>query len=327
ANPQHSNKFAKEFEDQHNKWKQDEEFQKLSPREQYQKMAEFQKQHWEDNPDHVDEFVSSGKERNAYANATKLLREGKIKGEEEDIAQGGAGVSSDMTGHAAQQHIGTSSGDEDAGGPNIQQNPTAKISGGNPTAARIFAQEQEQKKQSIKDMIGHNATNDPNNPIHTERLDRLKGMQPDIKAAQDIVGSVADKHKDIREQDIQQKLKEHQARGFVDTKSPKEQLSAEYLPKMNTMAEKLINSTGTKGKIEPIDLIQAGQQGLWEAARDFNPKVHNFKGLAARRIKARMRDVLKAQIGVSKPTQERIKMLEEAKRNMQSKLRPQEGDE
>jgi len=90
-------------------------------------------------------------------------------------------------------------------------------------------------------------------------------------------------------------------------------ISKEYKSKIGAIAAKTLKNAGIPFTQEsPEDFHEIGLRGLWEAIRDFNPKVHNFKGLAHRRIKARIKDEVNKRIGISKPTQKRIKALETA---------------
>lgn len=349
TNPQHSNDLAAKIESISNS----KEFKNLNPREQHRQLAEAQKQHWNENPHHKDEFTASGRERNEYLNAAKRVRGGHIQEEEESIAEGGV-IGNDMPNTGSVYDLGDN-GDNDKG-PQVTfgQTDTAKISGGNKTAAKVFAQEKEARKQednkkSLQDMLTHNATNDPNSAHHQERIDRLKGVKPiSIEQAQSKVEQVSQQQKEKQQDNPEmaaeikqlQDSKEFNELGqgdqirAIDRIKEKHQLQSrnkpkattsqhvqdmakEYKGKISSIAAKTLKSAGIPFTQEsPEDFNDIGLRGLWEAIRDFNPKVHNFKGLAHRRIKARIKDEINKRIGISKPTQKRIKALEAAGKNL-----------
>lgn len=322
ANPQHGHGLTKEIEDLQN----DPAFKDLSPREQHTKMAQAQADHFDSNPNHKDEFVASGRERNEYALAAKQVRSDKRSGEMEDIGRGGTTGTTDMSGAGTEmtgQHIGGAT-TEQGTQANIQQTAEARTSGANRTASHVYSKEAEQKK--LMDMMSHNAEHGADDPSHAKRQERMKGIAPSSEDAQSIIDQTADKMSEKREESTQQALQQG-GKQVYSRNHPKEKLAGEYMPKMNSMAAKMLKQYGSVAShIRPEDLSRQGNQGLWEAVRDFDPKVHNFKGLAARRIKARMRDELNQQVNVSKPTQQDVKHLENAQRILTEQENTDKGD-
>lgn len=322
ANPQHGHGLMKEIEDVQN----DPSFKDLSPREQHYKMAQAQSDHFANNPNHKDEFVASGRERNEYANAAKQVRADKRKGEQEDIGRGGTTITNEMSG-ASNEKTGQIIGGaatEQGTQANIGQTPEARTSGSNRTAEQVYRKETEKKK--LMDMMSHNAEHGADDPSHAKRQDRMKGIMPSSDDAQSLIDQTADKMKDKREQSTQAALSSG-GQNAVPRNHPKEKLAGEYMPKMTSMANKMLKQYGSVAShLGPEDLSRQGSQGLWEAVRDFDPKVHNFKGLAARRIKARMKDELNQQVNVSKPTQQDVKHLENAQRILTEQEKTKEGD-
>lgn len=316
ANPQHGLGLTKEVEDVQN----DPTFKDLSPREQHAKMAQTQADHFNNNPNHKDEFVASGRERNEYAQAAKQVRSDKRSGEMEDIGRGGTTITNDMSGAGVEmtgQHVGGAA-TEQGTQANIQQTPEARTSGANRVASQVYNKETEQKRaaeqKKLADMMSHNATHGADDPSHAKRQDRMKGIVPSSEDAQSLIDQTADKMSDKRDESTQRAVTQSGKQVF-SRNHPKETLAGEYMPKMNSMANKMLKQYGSVASgIRPEDLSRQGNQGLWEAVRDFDPKVHNFKGLAARRIKARMRDELNQQVNISKPTQQDVKHLENAQR-------------
>jgi len=320
ANPQHGHGLTKEIEDIQN----DPSFKDLSPREQHTRMAQAQTDHFESNPNHKDEFVASGRERNEYATAAKQVRADKRTGEQEDIGRGGTTGTTDMSGASAEvtgQQIGGAA-TEQGTQANIQQTPEARTSSANRTASQVYSKEIEQRK--LADMMSHNAEHGADDPSHAKRQDRMKGMSP--ADAQSIVDQTADKMSEKREESTQAALAQG-GKQVYSRNHPKEKLAGEYMPKMNSMAAKMLKQYGSVASdLRPEDLSRQGNQGLWEAVRDFDPKVHNFKGLAARRIKARMKDELNQQVNVSKPTQQDVKHLENAQRILTEQEKTNKGE-
>jgi hypothetical protein len=322
ANPQHGLDLTRKVEELQN----DPDHQKLSPREQHQQLAQLQADHFEENPNHKDEFVASGRERNEYAQAAKQVRSDKRAGEREDIGRGGTTATTDMSGASSEQAgqaIGAAS-TEQGTQANIQQTAESRIASRNRTASQIYSQEAEKKK--LMDMMAHNAEHGADDPNHSKRQERMKGIAP--ADAQRIIEQTATKMDEKREESTKQAV-EQRGSGMATTSShPKEQLAGEYIPKMNSMAAKMLKQYGNVASdIKPGDLSRQGSQGLWEAVRDFDPQIHNFKGLAARRIKARMRDELQKQVNVSKPTQQDVRRLEDARRVLEEQEKTKEGNE
>lgn len=317
ANPQHGLDLTRKVEEMQN----DPEHQKLSLREQHQQLAQLQADHFNENPNHKDEFVASGRERNEYAQAAKQVRQGKRSAEMEDIGRGGTTGTTDMSSasaEAAGQAIGAES-TEQGTQANIQQTPEARTAAGSKTASQVYSQETEKRK--LMDMMAHNAKHGADDPIHAKRQERMKGVSP--VDAQSLIEQTAGKMQEKREESTKQALEQRGGGMATVSSHPKEQLAGEYMPKMNSIAAKMLKQYGNVASdIKPADLSRQGNQGLWEAVRDFDPQVHNFKGLAARRIKARMRDELNQQVNVSKPTQQDVKNLEQAQRILQE----QKGD-
>lgn len=322
ANPQHGHGLTKEIEDVQN----DPAFKDLSPREQHTKMAQAQSDHFDSNPNHKDEFVASGRERNEYSQAAKQVRSDKRTGEKEDIGRGGTTGTTEMSSASAEatgQTIGGAATEQGAQA-NIQQTPEARTSGSNRTAAQVYEKEAAQKK--LMDMMSHNAEHGAEDPSHAKRQDRMKGIAPSSDEAQSLIDQTADKMSEKREQSTQAALQQG-GQSAMSRNHPKEKLAGEYMPKMNSMANKMLKQYGSvASNLRPEDLSRQGNQGLWEAVRDFDPKVHNFKGLAARRIKARMRDELNQQVNVSKPTQQDVKHLENANRILAEQENTKKGD-
>lgn len=322
ANPQHGHGLTKEIEDLQN----DPSFKDLSSREQHAKMTQVQADHFENNPNHKDEFVASGRERNEYAQAAKQVRSDKRTGEKEDIGRGGTTLTTETSGasgEATGQAIGGAA-TEQGTQANIQQTAESRTSGSSRTASQVYEKETAQKK--LMDMMSHNTEHGTEDPSHAKRQDRMKGVVPSSDEAQSLIDQTADKMTEKREQSQQAALQQS-GKQPVPRSHPKEKLTSEYIPKMTAMANKMLKQYGSvASELRPEDLSQQGMQGLMEAVRDFDPKTHNFKGLAARRIKARMRDELNQKVNVSKPTQQDVKQLESAQRILAEQDKTKKGD-
>lgn len=315
ANPQHGMDLTRKIADLQN----DPSHKDLSPREQHQQLAQAQGDHFSENPNHKDEFVASGRERNEYAQAAKQVRADKRTGEREDIGRGGTTGVTDMSGGTNEQigqQIGAAA-TEQGSQANIQLTPEARAAGSSRTASKVYERETlEANKKKLMDMMSHNADNGGDDPMHAKRQDRMKGISP--AAAQSLIESTAGKMGEKREASTQQAVADRSGKEVTSSDHPSELLAREYIPKMNSMAAKMLQQYGkVASNIQPQDLSRQGAQGMWEAVRDFDHKTHNFKGLMARRIKARMRDELNKQVNVSKPTQQDVKRIENAQRIMQ----------